>query len=191
MTSHVFAQATHVVTAPAGFTCVVILQHTYTCHVSLKSIQGFWSYGVSKFGHSHHCGYWLSQLLELPYKLLCTWHYNRMCLWNINCQYLDRLGRVGINSNFRSHNERWDVMIGRLTVDVNLCHCELYPHPVSGWIVKQQSTVWWQTDATHAVDAQLRRRNHRHVYDARQNLLSCNTLPGRHFTNMQCRDGNI
>ena len=57
MTSHVFAETTHVVVAPCGFACVVIPPHSYIFQVSSKSIQGLGSPWGSKFAHSYYFGY--------------------------------------------------------------------------------------------------------------------------------------
>jgi len=64
VTSHIFAETTHVVAAPHGFACVVI-STAHIFQVSSKSVQGFWSPLRSKFAHSHYFGYWLLQQLVL------------------------------------------------------------------------------------------------------------------------------
>ena len=65
MTSHVFAETSHVVAAPHGSACVVI---PATFIVSSKSVQGIRSHR-SKFGHSHYSfDYWLLQQLVVTHK---------------------------------------------------------------------------------------------------------------------------
>jgi len=49
VTSHVFAETTHVVAAPCVFACLVIPRRSYIFQVSSKTIQGFWSHGWVDF----------------------------------------------------------------------------------------------------------------------------------------------
>jgi len=59
VTSHVFAETTHVVAAPHGYACVVTPRHIYIFRVLLISVQGFWSHRKVKFNYSHYSEYWL------------------------------------------------------------------------------------------------------------------------------------
>jgi len=56
VTSHVFAETTHVVAPPYGFACMVTSRRSYILQVSSKSIQGFLSPWGLKFAHSHYFG---------------------------------------------------------------------------------------------------------------------------------------
>jgi len=72
MTSHLFAQTTHIVAARHGFTCMVVLRLSYIFKVLSKSVQGFRGHGLgSEFGHSHYRYFrcWLLQQLVEPYNV--------------------------------------------------------------------------------------------------------------------------
>ena len=112
MTSHVFAETTHVVAAPCGFVCVVIPRRSYRFQVSSKCIHRFLNPGgrmpipiTSAIGYRTSSDYTDRNAIIVSGRVHFMWVHS--CLPNLTQEWVDEPLNVNVWSNTTVLRQFW------------------------------------------------------------------------------------